>query len=102
MTPGRRLPAQISSDGRTVWVNDQHINLGRFSARGIDVHATAAAQVAGGGHCLMCRPGPATASDWRDFKDAMLKHHGVRISEEFRPEFLDNVPVAQPDRAAAS
>jgi hypothetical protein len=72
---------EVSADGSTVWVtaNDGSC-VGRFSKRfGIDVHRTAAEQLAGAGQCLFCTHAPAGAAEWSDFREAVLTHHGIEV-----------------------
>ncbi len=65
-------------DGRTVWVNtDVHL-IGRFSAKGIDVHAPLGSDKP----CLDCRRGSEpwgepSRAEWEAFAASMLKHHRV-------------------------
>lgn len=77
---------QIQSDGKTVWVNhNTGCMIGRFSARGIDVHHLVKDEPEL--HCLDCRPGLLPLSplprreEWDSFKASMLKHHKVWVPE---------------------
>ena len=82
-------PVEISTDGKTVWVNDPSGGLiGRLSARGIDVHAMDAS------HCLDCRNAPQTGA-WEAFTSSMQTHHGVTIPKSYRPKWCDQ-KVSQP------
>lgn len=78
------MTPEITSDGKTVWVNTD-INLGRFGAHAVDVHHDAEGQGAGK-HCLDCflRTGDLDA-DWARFKAGMLAHHGVTVSDIHKP-----------------
>lgn len=76
---------EITSDGRTVWVNSGRTGcaLGRFSRMGIDVHTEE------GDGCFDCAPGPCGPAEWLRFKESMKKYHGVIVSEEHRPRYLE-------------
>jgi hypothetical protein len=77
------------TDGRTVWVNGPDgCCLGRFSRFGVDVHRTFAEQAAGLGQCLTCTHGIADNRDWRLFQAEMQGHHGVVVSDKYRPKWL--------------
>ena len=80
---------QITSDGKTVWVNSMvdGMNIGRFSKRGVDVHHETKGQEKGL-HCIDCSPGPTTLDDWKRFQNAMLIHHGVSVQDHHKPEHL--------------
>lgn len=78
---------EITSDTRTVWINDSSgCCIGRFSRNGIDVHHAGKVQMETGQECIACKPGPVTPGDWRTFQAAMLKHHGVVVSDHHRPQ----------------
>ncbi len=79
---------EISSDGRTVWVNDPFINVGRFSRNGIDIHHSAEQQIVGGKQCLDCKAGPCTEADWEYFKAGMLRVYNVLIEDKHKPKNL--------------
>lgn len=80
---------EVSSDGRTVWVNDKTgCNVGRFAWAGIDVHHSAQRQVELGQQCLDCKKGPTNMDDWLSFQAAMRLHHGVIVGDEHMPNFL--------------
>jgi len=75
---------ELSTDGRTVWVNGSHGGMiGRFSPRGIDVHG------ADDVHCLDCRPAPKE-NPWRAFAESMLEHHHVHVPDSFQPNWCKN------------
>jgi len=72
---------QVSLDGETVWVHAlDGSTVGRFSKRfGMDVHTTVTQQLSGQSQCLRCtheRPG---RSEWEEFCELMLTHHGVSV-----------------------
>ena len=71
---------EITTDGRTVWVNSS-VCLGRFSPLGVDVHQDAEGQMAGGSQCLDCCQEP----DWPRFVASMWEHHGVQVTDEYKP-----------------
>lgn len=82
------LETEVTSDGKTVWVN--HITgmcLGRFSRFGIDIHKDFAGQMAVG-QCLDCKMGPTTEDDWNHFIAGMKNHYGVVIAKKHRPKFI--------------
>lgn len=74
---------EVSSDGWTIWANNWRGYLvGRFSAKGIDVHN----HCGSGGHCLDCRPGEApfgkpSKQEYESFAESMLKHHQIEMPD---------------------
>lgn len=78
----------IETDGKTVWVNGADACLGRFSRFGVDVHRTLAEQLAGNGQCLACTHEMADIGAWEMFQEAMKRHHGVVVSDRYRPRWL--------------
>ena len=77
-----------------VWVNGPNGDcLGRFGRMGVDVHRSAAEQMAGLGECLDCTHAPVTAKDWHRFVRSMLLHYSVDLSHLAVPSF---VPGASP------
>jgi hypothetical protein len=72
-------PPEIATNGVTVWVN-REVCIGRFGRFGIDVHTATADD------CLFCTFDETTAEDWEVFKAKMKEHHGVEISDEFKPK----------------
>jgi hypothetical protein len=77
---------EVSSDGRTIWVNDATgMCIGRFSRRGIDVHRSSDAQLRGESQCLDCIHDLPFDESWDRFVESMLKHHGVTISASLKP-----------------
>lgn len=77
-------PHEITTDGRTVWVNVPGGCIGRFGLQGIDIHRLLEAQVKEG-ECLFCTHGPVTADDWPVFVTKMREHHGIEVSDCYRP-----------------
>lgn len=81
---------EIISDRRTVWIN--HIdgsNIARFAALGgIDVHTSVTDQLAGADQCLFCKSGPASAEDWETFKQKVLEHYDIEVSDTHKPKSL--------------
>lgn len=75
---------QVSSDRKTVWVHaEDGSTVGRFSAAfGMDVHRTAAQQLAGRGQCLMCTHEPPTAHDWWRFRFAMRTQYKIKVPRD--------------------
>ena len=80
---------ELLTDGDTLWVND-HVGMciGRFGARGVDVHRSAAEQVAGAPQCLDCIHDLPPVEAWDRFVSSMAKHHAVRIGPEWKPAFV--------------
>lgn len=79
---------QISSDGKTVWVNSpKGMCVGRFTRNHVDTHHDLERQLEGN-HCLDCFSGvgkPVTDS-WEHFKNAMSNHYSVTIPEVYKPK----------------
>lgn len=75
----------VSSDGITVWVNGEFSLLGRFGKFGIDVHRPLEKQGCDG-ECLYCTHESVTGKDWETFKQKMLEHHGVVVTDKHKPE----------------
>ncbi len=73
---------ELSGDGHTVWVcNWQGYTIGRFSAKGIDVHAPPDVSDR---QCLHCEKGSdpfgkPKRSEWDKFVSSMLEFHGVQL-----------------------
>lgn len=75
--------AEISTDGRTVWVNHVSGNaIGRFGPGGVDVHTKA------GDGCLHCTHTKPTLEDWNTFGREMREYHNVAIMPHYRPDWL--------------
>ncbi|WP_408902884.1 hypothetical protein [Methylobacterium radiotolerans] len=80
---------ELLTDGHTLWVNDGvGMCIGRFGARGVDIHRSAAEQVAGAPQCLDCIHDLPPAEAWDRFVSSMAKHHAVRIGPEWKPAFV--------------
>ncbi len=76
---------EIAFDGITVWVNDANgCNIARFGRFGIDVHRPLNEQ-ATEGQCLYCTAGEVTKEDWETFKREVLRHHGVTVTDKYKP-----------------
>lgn len=76
---------EITTNGTTVWVNGEQSLLGRFGKMGIDVHRPLDANGCDG-ECLYCTHEPVTERDWETFKVKMLGHHGVVVTDEYKPD----------------
>jgi len=88
--------AEIISDGRTVWVNEASgMCIGRFSARGVDVHRSGDCQLRGESSCLDCVHDLPFDESWDRFVESMLKHHGVSVSASLKP----HAPAAPESRS---
>jgi hypothetical protein len=83
----RPLPHDITSDGKTVWVNGSEGALGRFGLNGIDVHQP---RIAGEEHgeCLHCTHERTTRADWDVFVAKMFEHFGITVPQQHMPERL--------------
>ena len=79
---------EITSDGRTVWVNGPFNCLGRFGPFGIDIHRSFEEQKTTGNECLHCTHGGTTRADWDTFVVKMKEHYGVEVGPEHMPKAL--------------
>lgn len=79
------MKVEVSSDGRTVWVNGPFC-MARFSSTGWEIMEPAGMGVTDFVEtCLVTSP----ALDWEEFVGAVKKHHGVVVDKKFRPEFCN-------------
>lgn len=80
------MQAEISSDGKHVWVNSPDgMCIGRFGRAIVDVHHDTTGQSAGK-HCLACKPRTADLdADWKFFVENMALHHRVDVGVEHKP-----------------
>ncbi len=83
--PRRPPPHEITSDGKSVWVNGSEGLLGRFGPNGIDVHQPATAQLTGG-ECLHCSHARTTRADWDVFVQKMKEHWGILVPQDVMPD----------------
>ncbi len=79
---------EITSDGRTVWVNGSDGLLGRFGPNGIDVHQPMSVQVQRGNECLHCTHEKTTLDDWHVFVAKMKEHFDIDVPAEHMPKAL--------------
>lgn len=85
---------EITSDGKTVWVNDAHgCCIGRFSRNGVDIHRTLAEQIEGASECLDCTHG-IDSGTWERFVAGMLEYHSVVVPDIHKPKFLTAGSIA--------
>ena len=72
---------QVSGDGSTVWVTAADGScVGRFSKTfGLDVHKSAAEQMAGGTQCLHCTHSPSGPDAWDVFRAQVKMHHHIEV-----------------------
>lgn len=82
--PGTEFDVQVSALNDVVWVHAYSdvdaSTIARFSRRfGIDLHTSAAAQMAGQGQCLYCTHGPAGTEEWAAFRKALLHFYGFDL-----------------------
>jgi len=75
----------ISTDGRTVWVNSVDGLLGRFGLQGIDIHRPLSEQRTQG-ECLHCTHGPTTRADWDVFVVKMREHFRIDVPKKYMPK----------------
>lgn len=76
---------QVTSDGRTVWVNDPDgAATARFSTFGIDIHRPIAEQKEKG-ECLFCTHAQTTEDDWNLFVEKMRELFNVTIGRLHMP-----------------
>ena len=88
MTMPMNQTYEITTDGKTVWVNSS-VCLGRFSRFGVDVHKDAEGQMRSGSQCLECSQEP----NWPRFVAAMKEHHGIEVSDDYKPAWaLGDLP----------
>lgn len=78
---------EISSDGRTVWVNGEVGLLGRFGWAGIDIHKPLELQNLEG-ECLFCTHSETTKEDWEVFKTKMKECFGIEVPDKHKPKRL--------------
>lgn len=80
----------IETDGRTVWINGLDGLWGRFGPNGVDVHEHG---VCAGDGCI---PGPTNLKSWDTFKLQMQRVHGIRISDRYKPRWLQEQLKKEP------
>jgi hypothetical protein len=73
----------VESDGITVWVNGAGGLLGRFGKAGIDIHRSSQDQL-DKGECLFCTHAFVTEKDWPLFKEKMLEHFSIKVSDRYK------------------
>lgn len=78
---------EITTDGKTIWVNDEISCIGRFSRFGIDIHTSFKEQNSGK-ECLLCTHSKPNQDDWERFIEGMKKFHNVEVDNTLKPEFL--------------
>lgn len=71
----------ISSDGKTVWVNGENGCLARFGQNGIDIHTDE-----GLTDCLFCTHSPTTTQDWELFVSKMQFFYGIKVPAKYKPK----------------
>lgn len=72
--------SEILSDGIVVWVNRGTGCIGRFGKNGIDVHSVDTVT------CLHCTHERTSAGDWEVFKEKMIEHHLVLVTDIHKPK----------------
>lgn len=79
----------VESDGQTVWVNGPGGDcLGRFGWRGIDIHRSTEAQMAGEPQCAFCTHSETRLADWSAFQAKMKEVHGIWVGSQHLPDRL--------------
>jgi|HubBroStandDraft_2_1064218.scaffolds.fasta_scaffold496597_2 hypothetical protein len=78
-------PHEITSDGKTVWINGPDGLLGRFGPHGIDIHRPLRDQ-SEHGECLHCTHVKTSPADWDIFCAKMQEHFGIQVPPSYLPE----------------
>lgn len=86
---GRRQ-IDITSDGRTVWVNLPSGCIGRFGPDSAEVHAP---QDEDGPNLGWFIGAPTTLADWRRFQAALQAHYDTEVVDEWMPARLRAIAV---------
>lgn len=75
---------QVLTDGQTVWVNSGEGGaVARIGRSRIDVHSTDNTS------CEDCGPiGDDPQATWERFKAKVLEHHGVKVTDDFKPVWV--------------
>jgi tRNA U54 and U55 pseudouridine synthase Pus10 len=91
----------VDFTGSRVWINaSDGSSIGRFNkARGIDVHRTATAQMAGEPECLHCTHEPAGKPEWDIFCREIKTHYGIVVPEDLI-SFDDGCAVKNKSRSS--
>lgn len=88
-TINKERGAQTLSDGTTVWINAATGEcIGRFSKWGVDLHHTAAEQMAGSPQCRHCTHTKPGGEDWVWFVRAMSELYQIDIEPIHKPAWL--------------
>lgn len=84
MVEGVDYEIEVSPNGGTVWVNSADGScVGRFSKSfGLDVHKSAAEQLASSTQCLHCTHEPAGLAAWDEFRAQVKAHHQIVVPAE--------------------
>lgn len=79
---------EIHADGKTVWVNGSDgMCIGRFSGKGVDIHADAETQIREGRQCLDCIHDLPHPEAWEAFRAGLQRHYGVDLPDCYRPGY---------------
>lgn len=74
---------EITTDCKTVWVNEAYFGaVGRFGKNRMDVHSRK------NDSCVDCGEHDNSGAAWELFKKSMQQHHGVIISDTFKPAWI--------------
>lgn len=76
------MKLEITTDGKTVWVNGEHGCIGRFSNRLAEVMVNPAK----GFTTYQSEIGMAGDKNWKWFQDTMLGTHRVTVSDDWKPK----------------
>ena len=73
---------------QAVWINANTGEcIARFGVYGVDIHRRVSEQ-SYRGECLDCRHGVTTLEDWKWFKERMLHHYNIDMTDREPPDFL--------------
>jgi hypothetical protein len=81
---------EITTDGKTIWVNGEISLLGRFGLFGVDIHRPLTEQQ-NKGECLFCTHGKTARRDWELFKIGMKHYFDITVTDKYMPEKFRNV-----------
>ena len=75
---------EVSTDGRTVWVNSDSAGaVGRFGKVGIDIHNR------NNDSCENCGPHQGNyRQSWSNFRRGIMKVHGMMVPDDFKPPWV--------------
>ena len=83
-TEYKKAKIEITSDGITVWINNENGLIGRFGRAGIDIHRCSIEQ-SEKGECLYCTHTFTVAKDWDTFVVKMKELYDVVVPWKHKP-----------------